>query len=378
MATKDTELPVRVAVIQVLGAIDGYSLLEDEKREKLCLLVFDEEAKVRKAVSQLVKGVLDECVDERLVGKNQPNEEDQRRSGIKALAMLLVKWGKSLDKIAGDAGDADGDQEDEEGERIFHRVDAVRDWEGLLDLLLLDHSAAEAEESQEGGSMKGRGRANGKTHTPDSVVEEARMLEEVEESILLEGEETVTNVITRELVKGLPRLFIKHQTDQTCIADVLLIPTLMNLDLYLEMRMIAACYPFPTDLHLSMGRYHQAIPLTFVTQCPYTRRGGYPPLYGCEQSLSNANSTKILELEDKLPSVLRDTIAGWDEIEVAPFMHFALIWLCVSTHATMAALMDEDEGGKQSGAWDIISALVERGRLGYKEEETVGCISTVI
>ena len=46
------------------------------------------------------------------------------------------------------------------------------------------------------------------------------------------------NDITRELIKGLPRLFIKHQTDQNRIADVLLIPTLMNLDLYLEMRMI--------------------------------------------------------------------------------------------------------------------------------------------
>ena len=48
----------------------------------------------------------------------------------------------------------------------------------------------------------------------------------------------MTNDITRELIKGLPRLFIKHQTDQNRIADVLVIPTLMNLDLYLEMRMI--------------------------------------------------------------------------------------------------------------------------------------------
>jgi hypothetical protein len=37
----------------------------------------------------------------------------------------------------------------------------------------------------------------------------------------------------------------------------------------------------------------------------------------------------------------------------------------------MTAWMDEDEGGKQSSAWVIISALAERGRLGYKEEEMV-------
>lgn len=36
--------------------------------------------------------------------------------------------------------------------------------------------------------------------------------------------------------------------------------------------------------------------------------------------------------------------------------------------------MDEDEGGKQSSAWDIICALVERGRLGYREEERVSSV----
>ncbi|RDB23493.1 Cohesin subunit psc3 [Hypsizygus marmoreus] len=421
MATKDTELPVRVAVIQVLGAIDGHSLLEDEEREKLCLLVFDEEAKVRKAVSQFVKGVWDECVDERLVGKNKPSEEDRRRAGIKALAMLLVKWGKSLDKIAGDAGDADsagGDQEDEEGDGTSHRskrrevvalvameqkgrtalavealwdeVDTVRDWEGLLDLLLLDHSDAEAEESQEGGSRKGRGRVNGKTHTPDSAVDEAWRLEEVEESILLEvlvasirrakweaaaskkGEdETVTNDITRELIKGLPRLFIKHQTDQNRIADVLLIPTLMNLDLYLEMRMITSYSSLWDDVTKQFLSHSS---LNVLTHAMAAIRH-----FMDANSLSNANSTKILELEDELSSVLRDTVAGRDEIEVASFSEdevLSLSALCTRLAVlfgtrNMTAWMDEDEGGKQSSAWDIISALVERGRLGYKEEETM-------
>ena len=56
------------------------------------------------------------------------------------------------------------------------------------------------------------------------------------------GEENISNDITRALIKGLPRLFIKHQTDQNRISDILLIPTLMNLDLYLEMRMITVSF----------------------------------------------------------------------------------------------------------------------------------------
>lgn len=54
-------------------------------------------------------------------------------------------------------------------------------------------------------------------------------------------EENVSNDITRALIKGLPRLFIKHQSDPDRIAELLILPTLLNLDLYLEMRMITVC-----------------------------------------------------------------------------------------------------------------------------------------
>lgn len=105
-------------------------------------------------------------------------------------------------------------------------------------------------------------------------------------------------------------------------------------------------------------------------------------------SLSNTNSTKILELEDELASSLRDAIADRDELEVASFNEdevLALTAICarLATLAgtrDMVAWMEEDEGGKQSSAWDIISALAERGRLGYKEEETVsiGCPHSLV
>ena len=88
---------------------------------------------------------------------------------------------------------------------------------------------------------------------------------------------------------------------------------------------------------------------------------------------------KILELEDELASSLRDAIADRDELEVASFnedevLELTAICARLATLAgtrDMIAWMEEDEGGKQSSAWDIISALSERGRLGYKEEETV-------
>jgi hypothetical protein len=96
-------------------------------------------------------------------------------------------------------------------------------------------------------------------------------------------------------------------------------------------------------------------------------------------SLSNTNSTKILELEDELSSSLRDAVAGRDEIEVASFIEDEILLLgAVCARLTMlegtremTSWMEEDEGGKQSNAWDIMMAIAERGRLGYKEEEQV-------
>jgi cohesin complex subunit SA-1/2 len=96
-------------------------------------------------------------------------------------------------------------------------------------------------------------------------------------------------------------------------------------------------------------------------------------------SLSNTNGTKILELEDELASSLRDVVAGRDELEVATFSEDEALNLgaiCARVAALagvrdLTAWMEEDEGGKQSCVLVIVSALAERGSLGYKEEEIV-------
>ena len=207
MAMSDTELSVRVAVVQVLQAIDENGLLEDEQRERLCLLVFDEENKMRRVVGGFVKGVWQESVEERLVGR-KPNAKDKKRADIKAIAMLLVQWGRALDKGKGlrdeDDMDDDGDQSegstkqarrkemvtlvgpDQKGrtalavEALWEEVDPVRDWETILDVLLLDHSAA----GEEGATPNAKRR--GKRPADDAGVDEVWRLEEVEEGVLLE------------------------------------------------------------------------------------------------------------------------------------------------------------------------------------------------
>lgn len=96
-------------------------------------------------------------------------------------------------------------------------------------------------------------------------------------------------------------------------------------------------------------------------------------------SLSTTNSAKIIELEDALSTSLRDAVAGREEIEVSTFSEdetIALEAVCarlsaLSSCRDISSWMEEDEGGKQSSAWDIVSAIADRGKLGYKEEQQV-------
>ena len=216
MATSDTELAIRVAVIQVLGAIDNHFLVTEE-REKLCLLLFDGEPKVRKAVSRFVRDVWEEAVGEELSERHKATEKDQERIELKLLAALLVKWNKALDNLSGDTdeselGDGPGNDDIVNGpvrrtnqrkevlgvvgaekrgrialavEALWDEVETISDWERLLDILLLDHSAS-GEDSQLSSAPRAKSKTNGKKRNDDFVVDEAWRLEEVEESILLE------------------------------------------------------------------------------------------------------------------------------------------------------------------------------------------------
>ncbi|KAJ6591108.1 hypothetical protein DFH09DRAFT_1138592 [Mycena vulgaris] len=409
MAARDADTAVRVAVLGVLELL-GTTALEEEEREQVALCLFDAEARVRRAVGPLARASWEELVDERLVGRTGVVTDEQRkRAGVKALGAVLVRWGALLDS----ADSAEGDDESTEDgvprankrkeagiplsageqermgraalvvESLWDEVDAVSEWKTLLDVLLLDHSSAAAEDRP---APSRRGKPNGKTAkaSEEGLVDEAWRLEEEEETLLIEvlvaslrhvkaaakkGEdETVTNDITRALIKGLPRLLMKYQTDQNRIANILTIPTLMNLDLYLEMRMVTGYAGLWDDIMKQFLSQSAPNVLNVAVQAIMHLMAA--------TSLSNTNSTKILELEDELSSALRDAVAGRDEIEVAGFDEdevIALGALCTRLSVLcglrdMSAWMEEDEGGKQSSAWDIVSALVERGRLGYKEE----------
>ncbi|KAF8513560.1 hypothetical protein BU17DRAFT_95252 [Hysterangium stoloniferum] len=415
MATSDLELSVRVAALQVLSAIDGHSLLEEEQRDELCLLVYDEEPRVRQAVAGFVKGVWDEAVEDGMIGRNSTGgvkEKETERVGIKCLATLLVKWAKrtrqgSLQLSEDDNDDESPAEENESKNRdiarlvsaqqkgrialaveaLWEDVPAIADWEALLEHLLLDHSASDV------GTSPMRAGKKSKKAVEVEVVDEAWRLSEPEEAALLEcfvavlrrikeeagpgsggkkGEaETAVSDMTRALIKGLPRLFAKHQTDPNRVADVLVMPQLMNLDMYLEMRMIPAYENLWDDIIKQFTSHSSPITLSQATSAIQHLTS--------TTLLANTNTSKNTELEEELSTSLRDAIAGREELDVAGFSEdevhtlgtIAARLVLLSGVRDMTGWMEEDEGGKQSSAWDIMNVLAGRGRLGYKEEEAM-------
>jgi cohesin complex subunit SA-1/2 len=93
--------------------------------------------------------------------------------------------------------------------------------------------------------------------------------------------------------------------------------------------------------------------------------------------LSTENQTKLPELEDALLAALRQCVNDKD-IESATFEEDEIhnLAACIarvdklSRVKNITALEDTD-GGKQTSVWEILDSIVNRGRLGYKEEAEV-------
>lgn len=237
--------------------------MDEDQRASLCVLIFDEEARVRKAVSGFVKGIWEETVEERLVGRDDDDDEEQgsasKLAGAKALASLLVSWERALLKqspstletssqLSEQASDTptqqavaaslSATQQASKGrtalvvEALWDDVDAVRDWQTLLDILLLDHSGSGAGDDSLPSTSKIRGKKSKSVASPvkksraknrgirssparggededEDVVDEAWRLEEDEEPALVEVllaclQKTLSEEATRKGVSSPP------------------------------------------------------------------------------------------------------------------------------------------------------------------------------
>lgn len=92
------------------------------------------------------------------------------------------------------------------------------------------------------------------------------------------------------MMKNLPRFFTKYSTDSSRLSDILRIPRVLNLDLYLEMRMLTVRFPISsrsqclrryTGIRSALGPHLQAFRQTQRPYCP------------CSINLSHSKSPEL-------------------------------------------------------------------------------------
>ncbi|ODO10375.1 hypothetical protein I350_00970 [Cryptococcus amylolentus CBS 6273] len=380
MATKDIDLSVRVAAIQIITHIDKTGILEDEDddlRDQVAKLVFDQEPRIRKAVGGYIVNLWEERKDgmkavwsglrankKKRAGKTT-EEEMSTRLEWKSLAALLVYTYKSLDVDAQQQSEVVDKQSallptpsSPPMTRAIAAVEAIsaeqeiwRDWESLADYLLLDHSTSE---------------------------EDMWLLNEDEETFMLqiflacikhEQDEEEESERTKTLIKVLPRLLPKHQADIGRIAGILSIPLHMELNLYLDMRMTPAYESLWDDFTKQFLHHTSPTVLTPAIQAINKLNANSP--------LANVNEAKLAELEEALFAGLRDVIGSEDvalvtlEDDQIGQLEATLLRLTLLQRSMDMTEVMEDEEGQQSSGWDIICALADRGKLGYREEATM-------
>jgi cohesin complex subunit SA-1/2 len=191
--------------------------------------------------------------------------------------------------------------------------------------------------------------------------------------------------ITLVLIKALPRLFIKHQTDASRISKVLVIPQLMNIGMYLEMRLITAYETLWDDVSKQFMNHSSPTVLR--------RAVGTIGHMLSTASLQNTNKQKMTDLEEELGSAIRERIgerarataggrrpletATLDEEEIRVLSTMLYRVSCLMSIRDMVGWM-ENTDGSEVRLLDVFTSLMERAKLGNADEDKVRVLISMI
>lgn len=203
-----------------------------------------------------------------------------------------------------------------------------------------------------------------------------------------EDEELAT--VSRVVIYALPKLFAKHQAFPARMADILAIPRLISLDLYLDMQKISVrSQPLSRSTHRRTNKESptQAYEALWDDVTKQLKKGTDSDVldqaartlvvFLATTNLSATNQAKVADLERELVVALR-TAAG-EDVENASFEEDDLAALTASVARiehlyrvkSLNEALDERDGTAVTSAVELVDGIVARGRRGYKEEEPV-------
>lgn len=164
ISLRDVDVNVRINALKALALLDKTGVLQDEddeQRQQVVRVVFDQEPRVRRAVGDYVKGLLDEAV-ENLEGSWSSARPSKKKRAAKISENDMedyLKWKAFATMLVDTYHELDIAKQSEPGtstntitatmgrataavEALRNQIPGLAEWRGLVDYLLLDHSTA--------------------------------------------------------------------------------------------------------------------------------------------------------------------------------------------------------------------------------------------
>lgn len=183
--------------------------------------------------------------------------------------------------------------------------------------------------------------------------------------------EEVYKSTTRATMNAISRLFAKHQTDPTRCTALLLLPLQMDLDLYLEMRQVTNYEQLWDDITRQFVSHSDIYLLEKAMEAIGALRR--------TEALSATNAEKVTALEMAVIGPLRQLIDGVDANNATPLDEDAIkkitAWLArlclILKNWDVTPSLIEPSLADAPTILEAVNQLVERGQMGFHEEEKV-------
>ncbi|KAI1138576.1 STAG-domain-containing protein [Hypoxylon sp. FL0543] len=412
MATKDSDVSVRVAAIGVVDILRASGMLEPEEVDSVSKLLFDSELRIRKAVvsffSSLVTELIDNKIDEiggkealeEVFGDQEEDDYDSLRVdwiNIKALAENLAVYDAQLEDEQDDIRHgldvaADVVNANKPDSRIalatqvlYEKIPEINNWQILAGYLLFDHStSAKSRQSSKTNSIEA---ATKKAVAPDPR-EEAILLDvltaAVKESFMPAIEHDRHKKKTgrldtdaqddagMKLAALIPRLLNKFGSDPAMAAAVLRLEHFLDLEVFQQLRQNSATYDKLLDEITTQFNRHVDQGLLNEAAAAFIHARQYEELEELtdtklamlwDNSLNSLRSIdKICELSDR-GNLDRATLTELSQT-LMKISKLVTISDCVDVLETPGTSTDSDQP-----AIKILTGIVHRGLLTESNDE---------
>ncbi|KAK0728060.1 hypothetical protein B0T26DRAFT_672653 [Lasiosphaeria miniovina] len=412
MATKDSDVSVRVAAIAVIQILKDTGSLDPDEVDAIGRLIFDSELRVRRAVIDFFAGCVNDSIESKIddIGGADAVEElfgddleedhfSPRRDwiSIKCLAELLANYDAQLEEENGTEPPRGLDVAVEmvqavvpetrisfASQVLYEKIDHVKNWELLSGYLLYDHTTSSKSKSAS------RGKSSNESALRNAVApvgkEESVLLEVLSSAVKLsltsatevdrsrrkpraDGESPEDSAV--HLATIIPRLLKKYGADASTAVVVLRLEHYLDLDIFQQLRQESTTYTrlldeicTQFDRHVDRGVLAEA-----AAALLHSRR---------YDELEEITDAKIADLWQAVINALRHFDKTYElkmrgNLDAPAIAELGHILLKASKLASIANCIDllEAEGqsdGSEAPAIDLLIQVIHRGRLDQVDE----------